>query len=159
MIILGIDPGTLHCGYGILELEKRRILAAGCDAVNVSKSLEIIERIPLIYDQLKKVILEYQPDAAAVETIFYGKSIRSAFALGHIRGVILLLLSRAKIPVFEYTPREVKKSITGNGNAHKQQLKYMLEHDLKINLKDKSDDATDALAIAICHYNRIRINL
>jgi crossover junction endodeoxyribonuclease RuvC len=90
---------------------------------------------------------------------FYGKSIRAAFALGHVRGVILLLLNRAKIPIYEYSPREVKKSVVGNGNAHKSQVQYMLSQNLGIDLKGCGDDATDALAIAMCHYNRIRITL
>ncbi|MDP8209816.1 MAG: crossover junction endodeoxyribonuclease RuvC [Candidatus Stygibacter australis] len=159
MIILGIDPGTLHCGYGILETERRQILSAGCDVISVNPKLELVERVTLIYDGLKKVLLEYQPDMAAVETIFYGKSIRAAFALGHVRGAILLLLNRAKIPIFEYSPREVKKSVVGNGNAHKKQVQYMLSQNLGIDLAGVSEDATDALAIAICHYNRIRITL
>jgi len=159
VIILGIDPGTLHCGYGILETERRQILSAGCDVISVNPKLELVERVTLIYDGLKKVLLEYQPDMAAVETIFYGKSIRAAFALGHVRGAILLLLNRAKIPIFEYSPREVKKSVVGNGNAHKKQVQYMLSQNLGIDLAGVSEDATDALAIAICHYNRIRITL
>lgn len=159
MIILGIDPGTRNCGFGILELSGRTILAAGCDVIKVDGKLDLKERIPLIYEGLKKVLLEYQPDAAAVETIFYGKSIRSAFALGHVRGAILLLLSRAKIPIYEYTPLEIKKSVVGNGRAHKQQIKYMLERSLKINLEGKIEDATDGLAAALCHYNKVRIEL
>lgn len=159
MIILGIDPGTLHCGYGILETERRQILSAGCDVISVNPKLELVERVTLIYDGLKRVLLEYQPEMAAVETIFYGKSIRAAFALGHVRGAILLLLNRAKIPIFEYSPREVKKSVVGNGNAHKKQVQYMLSQNLGIDLAGVSEDATDALAIAICHYNRIRITL
>jgi len=159
VIILGIDPGTLHCGYGILETERRQILSAGCDVISVNPKLELVERVTLIYDGLKKVLLEYQPDMAAVETIFYGKSIRAAFALGHVRGAILLLLNRAKIPISEYSPREVKKSVVGNGNAHKKQVQYMLSQNLGIDLAGVSEDATDALAIAICHYNRIRITL
>lgn len=159
MIILGIDPGTRNCGYGILELQRRTILAAGCDVICVDTKLELKDRIPLIYDGLKKVLLEYQPDVAAVETIFYGKSIRAAFALGHVRGAILLLLSRAKIPIFEYSPREVKKSVAGNGSAHKKQVQYMISRSLGLDLEGKSEDATDGLALALCHYNRIRISL
>jgi crossover junction endodeoxyribonuclease RuvC len=159
VIILGIDPGTKNCGYGILELQGRKILAAGCDVIKVDSSLELKHRIPLVYDGLKKVLLEYQPDEAAVETIFYGKSIRSAFALGHVRGAILLLLSRAKIPIFEYSPLEIKKSVVGNGRAHKQQVKYMLNRTLGLDLSGKSEDATDGLAVALCHFNRIRMKL
>ena len=159
MIILGIDPGTRNCGYGILELSKRTIVAAGCDVIKVNTRLELKERLPQVYDGLKRVLMEYQPDAAAVETIFYGKSIRAAFALGHVRGTILLLLSRANIPIYEYSPREVKKSVVGNGNAHKQQIQYMLGKTLSIDLSKQSEDATDGLALALCHYNRIRLNL
>lgn len=156
MIILGIDPGSLNCGYGLLEIENRQIVAAGCDVITLNPKLHLPERLLQIRDQIREVILKYKPDVASVESIFYGKNIKSAFTLGHARGAILLTLAEQEIPIFEYSPREVKKSIVGNGNASKEQVLYMVTQFLKLKKAPKSQDAADALANAICHYNRVR---
>lgn len=156
MIILGIDPGSLNCGYGLLEIENRQIVAAGCDVITVSPKLHLPERLLQIRDQIRDVILKYKPDVSSVESIFYGKNVKSAFTLGHARGAILLTLAEQGIPIFEYSPREVKKSIVGNGNASKEQVLYMVTQFLKLKKAPKSQDAADALANAICHYNRMR---
>ena len=159
MIIIGIDPGSYNCGYGILELSGRKIIAAGCETIKAKQNQPLEERIGVIYDGLKKVLIEYQPDAAAVEDIFFGKNIRSAFTLGHVRGAILLCLFRANIPILQYSPRSVKSAVVGNGNAHKQQVRYMVEKSLGLDLSKVSEDAADGLAIALCHYNKIRMTL
>ncbi len=154
MIILGIDPGSYNVGYGILQIEKRKIVAAGCNSIMVGKSISLDERLVKIHAEMQKIIYEYKPNVSAVETIFYGKNIRSAFTLGHARGVILLSLAQANIKANEYSPREVKKAVVGNGNATKEQVKYMVQQILNIDLSKKSEDATDALAIALCEYNK-----
>ena len=154
MIILGIDPGSYNVGYGVLQIEKRKIVAAGCDSIIIGKSISLGERLVKIHIEISKVIAEYKPNISAVETIFYGKNIRSAFTLGHARGVILLSLAQAKININEYSPREVKKAVVGNGNAAKEQVRYMVQRILKIDLSGKSEDATDALAVALCEYNK-----
>ncbi len=154
MIILGIDPGSYNLGYGVLEIEKRKIVAAGCDALNLKKSLTFQERLVLIHQELDGIIQKYKPDIAVVETIFYGKNIRSAFTLGHARGVILLTLAQNKIQTNEYSPREVKKAVVGNGNASKEQVKYMVQKILNLDLTTSSQDATDALAVALCEFNK-----
>jgi len=156
--ILGIDPGSQNCGYGILEIEKRKIIAAGCDVIKMKPSLPLAERLVTVYTEIKKIIEEYKPDLAAVETIFYGKNIKSAFSLGHVRGVILLILAENKIKITEFSPREVKKSVVGNGNASKEQVKFMVEKFLGIEINKKTQDATDALANALCLYNKIRFH-
>ena len=158
MRILGIDPGSQNCGYGILEIEKRKIIAAGCDVIKMKPSLPLAERLVTVYTEIKKIIEEYKPDLAAVETIFYGKNIKSAFSLGHVRGVILLILAENKIKITEFSPREVKKSVVGNGNASKEQVKFMVEKFLGIEINKKTQDATDALANALCLYNKIRFH-
>ncbi|MCF7858975.1 MAG: crossover junction endodeoxyribonuclease RuvC [Candidatus Cloacimonetes bacterium] len=158
MIILGIDPGSRNVGYGILQIQKRTILAAGCDTINVNSKLEIPQRLVEIYSEINKVLKEYKPEVAAIETIFYGKNIKSAFTLGHARGVIMLALAQQEIEIAEYTPREVKKSVVGNGNASKDQVEYMVQKILNLNSKPKSQDAADALAIALCHFNRNKFN-
>lgn len=156
MIILGIDPGSINCGYGLLEIQNRKVIAAGCDDIKVDPKLDLANRLLKIRNEIRDVVLKYKPDAASVESIFYGKNIKSAFTLGHARGVILLTLAEQGIPIFEYSPREVKKSVVGNGNASKEQVLYMVTQFLNLKNKPKSQDAADALANAICHFNRVR---
>ena len=154
MIILGIDPGSYNVGYGILQIEKRKIIAAGCDTIIVKSKLQLAERLVQIHVGMDKIIAEYKPDIAVVETIFYGKNIKSAFTLGHARGVILLALAQHNIEIVEYSPREVKKSVVGNGNASKEQVGYMVQKILNLSTKPKTEDAADALAIALCQFNK-----
>ncbi|MCF7793603.1 MAG: crossover junction endodeoxyribonuclease RuvC [Candidatus Cloacimonetes bacterium] len=159
MIILGIDPGSQNCGYGILQVEKRRIVAAGCDVIKTDTSAKLENRLTVIYENIKNVIDEYKPEIAAVETIFYGKNIKSAFTLGHARGVIMLALAQSGIQTFEYSPREVKQSVVGNGNASKEQVEFMVQKILNMDIKNKTQDATDALAIALCQFNKERFRM
>ncbi len=154
MIILGIDPGSLNVGYGIIQVEKRKIVAAGCDTIKINPKLQLTERLVQIHAGMDKIIAEYKPDIAVVETIFYGKNIKSAFTLGHARGVIMLALAQHDIKIEEYSPREVKKSVVGNGNASKEQVAYMVQKILNLSTKPKTEDAADALAIALCQFNK-----
>ena len=154
MIILGIDPGSLNVGYGIIQVEKRKIVAAGCDTIKINPKLQLTERLVQIHAGMDKIIAEYKPDIAVVETIFYGKNIKSAFTLGHARGVIMLALAQHNIIIEEYSPREVKKSVVGNGNASKEQVAYMVQKILSLSTKPKTEDAADALAIALCQFNK-----
>ena len=154
MIILGIDPGSLNVGYGIIQVEKRKIVAAGCDTIIINPKLQLTERLVQIHLGMDKIIAEYKPDIAVVETIFYGKNIKSAFTLGHARGVIMLALAQHNIKIEEYSPREVKKSVVGNGNASKEQVEYMVQKILNLSTKPKTEDAADALAIALCQFNK-----
>ena len=156
--ILGIDPGSRHCGYGLLELQGRKIVAAGADVINVDEKKPLPERLSIIYREISRIITEFEPQAAAVESIFFGKNIQSVFTLGHARGVILLALAEKQIPIIEYSPREVKKAVVGNGNASKQQIRFMVEQLLPLKQTKLTPDSADALAIALCHYNRNRFN-
>jgi len=158
VIIIGIDPGSRVCGYGLLETQKRSIIAAGCDAI-AATGTDVSQRLAGIYSGIASVVEEYKPDVAAVESIFYHKNIRSLITLAHARGVMLLALARMNIPVLEYSPREVKKAVVGNGAATKQQVRYMMEQMFKLSASNKPDDAYDALAIAVCHFNRIKFTL
>ena len=156
MLILGIDPGSRFCGYGLLQFEGRKVVAAGCEVIDVSATKDISERLKLLHEQMSAVIHEYKPDMAAVETMFLSKHVKSIFTLGHARGVLLLALAQYQIPLAEYSPREIKKAITGNGNATKQQVRYMVDSIFKLTQKPAKDDAYDALAVAYCHFNRLR---
>lgn len=153
MIILGIDPGSHNCGYGILEIEKGKIIAVGYDTIILNSSTPLAERIKNIYERIVGVLNENKPDKVGIETIFYGKNIQSAFTLGHARGAILLAVAQKDIPVVELSPRAVKKAVTGNGNASKQQVQYMLPKLLNIKVANLPEDAADALAVAYSLYN------
>jgi len=156
LIFLGIDPGSRFCGYGILETEKRKIVAVAYDIIKLNPSSALAERIEIIYDKILTLLDENRPDKVGIEAIFYGKNIQSAFTLGHVRGAILLAIAQKKIPFMEYSPREVKKAVTGNGNASKQQVQYMLPKLLGVKIDNLPDDAADALAVAYALYNNER---
>ncbi len=159
MIFLGIDPGSRICGYGLLETEKRKIVAVGYDIIKLNPASALAERIEKIYEVISTVIQENNPDIVGIETIFYGKNIQSAFTLGHVRGAILLAIAQKKIAMMEFSPREVKKAVTGNGNADKQQVQYMLPKLLGVKMDNIPDDAADALAVAYALYNNEKFRM
>ncbi|HNZ06227.1 MAG: crossover junction endodeoxyribonuclease RuvC [Candidatus Cloacimonetes bacterium] len=156
MVLIGIDPGSRVCGYGLLETQGRVITAAGCDVVDISSYTTLPERLAALFARVEAVLAEFKPEIAVVESMFYHKNVKSMLTLSQARGVILLAFARYGLPVFEYSPREVKKAVVGNGGASKQQVRYMVEQLFKLKGSDKPDDAYDALAIAMCHFNRIR---
>jgi len=157
MIILGIDPGTKTTGYGVVEKGKR-----GSDLIGIAYGEIRIKRgeflsvcLKKIYDQLIEVITKYAPDAIALEDIFYGKNVKSLIKLAQARGVIILAASHSDIPLYEYTPLEVKKAVVGYGRAEKSQVQHMVR--VILSLKEVPPlDASDALAIAICHSNFLK---
>ncbi|MCD4828151.1 MAG: crossover junction endodeoxyribonuclease RuvC [Candidatus Cloacimonetes bacterium] len=153
MIILGIDPGSRFCGYGLLQVENRRIVAAGSDTIRIPARWPLERKLVRLREEIAKVIAEHKPDAAAVETIYFGKNVRTAFTQGHVRGVILLALAEAGVTVYDYTPSEIKKAVVGNGRASKQQVRYMVQQILGLSTPPETEDAADALAIALCHNN------
>ena len=154
MIILGIDPGSKKCGYGILQTEKKKILAAGSGIIQLDKKLSLESKLLYLSEKLKELIEEYQPDCSVVESIFYGKNVQTAFVLGHVRGVIMYCLSEKKIPIYSYSPREIKKSVTGKGSASKSQVEYVIQSILNLKTPAK-EDAADGLACAMCLFNKI----
>ncbi len=156
MRIIGIDPGTVTCGYGLVEVGVKReakYLSAG--EVKLSPKEILPDRLKTLYDSLDLIIDEYKPDLLCLEKIFYHKSIRSAFALGSTRGVVLLLAAKNNLPVSEYNPTEVKMALTGYGRAEKRQVQDMVKIilNLKSSTRKFSEDSTDALALCICHIN------
>ena len=156
MIILGIDPGTIVTGYGIIELNKNKIshITSGIIKLFALKSLP--EKLKIIYTELEKLIRTYKPDEFAIETAFYGKNIQSAMKIGYARGVSLLAAVNNKVLIAEYAPGEIKKAVVGRGSASKQQVAFMIKTILNLKkLKMKSDES-DALAIAICHSFRLK---
>lgn len=156
MIIIGVDPGTMCTGYGIICLDRNRMsrLASGC--ISIGAATPVAERLGKIYDNLNIILKQYRPDEFALETAFYGKNVQSALKIGFARGVCMLAAIHNGIAVNEYSPREVKKSVVGNGSASKTQVQYMVTSILELDGNFSSMDESDALAIAICHAFRLQ---
>lgn len=154
MIILGVDPGTIATGYSIIETCGEKLRLLDCGIIRNKTKTSMPQRLKLIFDTLNEVYDKFQPDEFAIETAFYGKNAQSALKLGHARGVAMLTAVSRNIPTYEYSPREVKKAIVGNGAAAKEQVRYMVKSILKLELTSKNYDITDALAVAICHHQR-----
>ncbi len=153
MIVLGIDPGSLLTGYGIVERKKGGTLARlGSGTISPAPALPLHERLLAISSGLSGVIDEFRPHCAAVESLFFSKNVRSAIALSHARGVALLAAATFGLDVFEYSPSSVKQSVTGYGNASKDQVQKMVKTLLK-HPQELKADAADALAVAICHLH------
>jgi crossover junction endodeoxyribonuclease RuvC len=155
MIILGVDPGTLITGFGIIEVEHGMSSVLTYNVVKNSGNDSMPIRLKRIYDRLCEIINQYHPDEFAIETAFYGKNAQSALKIGHARGVSILAAVNYEIPTTEYSPREIKKAVTGNGAASKQQVQYMVQTQLKLREVPKYFDASDALAVALCHSYRM----
>ncbi len=156
MIILGVDPGTIFTGFGIIKQSKNNFshIKHGLIKLPSSKSLSL--KLEIIYDELDKIIKTYKPDEFAIETAFYGKNVQSAMKIGYARGVSLLAAVHNKIPASEYSPREIKKSVVGSGAASKEQISYMIKKMLDLNDEKCRFDETDALAVAMCHAFRMK---
>jgi crossover junction endodeoxyribonuclease RuvC len=151
--VLGIDPGSLVTGYGLIRRVRSGLecLDFGCVRLPAKQSLSI--RLEKIYDRLWEIIATSKPDRMAVETIFHSRSARSALIMGHARGVVLLAAAKARLEVFEYTPLEVKLSVVGSGAASKKQVQFMVSRMLSVPGRLPLD-AADALAVALCHVNK-----
>lgn len=151
MKILGIDPGTGRLGWSILNFEKGiyTLISVGCFETKPKTELSI--RLELIYNFLTDLIKENNPEVLAVESLFFSNNAKTAFDVGAARGVILLSARQAGLPINQYTPTQVKSSLTGYGNAEKSQIQFMVSKILKLKEPIKPDDAADAVAIAITH--------
>jgi crossover junction endodeoxyribonuclease RuvC len=152
MRVLGIDPGTVITGWGIVEFRDRKFYHIANGSVRTNSKTALPERLGTIFASLAEVILEHQPTIAAVEEVFVSRNVQSALKLGHARGVAIAAISQAKIPVHEYTALQVKKSVVGYGRAEKNQVQEMVKMLLSLP-KTAQEDASDALAVAMCHIN------
>ncbi len=152
--VLGIDPGTLVTGYGIVAQNGPEIRLMGCGTIKNASSQPLPLRLKEIYAGLQTLIDKFHPDECAIESAFYGKNAQSAMKLGHARGVSLLAAVQHDLPTAEYSPREVKKAVTGRGTASKHQVQYMVKSVLHAGEREMVLDASDALAVAICHLHR-----
>lgn len=156
-IILGIDPGTNVLGYSIIETDSRTIKLHAMGIINLTKYEDAYEKLKRIYTGITTIINSYHPLEMAVEAPFFGKNVQSMLKLGRAQGVAITAAVVAGIPVTEYSPKKVKQSVTGNGNASKEQVCAMLLSVLNIDKQPKYFDATDALAVAVCHYYQCRV--
>lgn len=158
MRILGIDPGTAIVGYGIIDTSHSgyRLVDYGC--IRTSAEERIPERLKQIFYSIRQLIHKFQPECLVVEELFFNKNTKTALTVGQARGVILLAGVEHDLPIFEYTPLEVKQAVVGYGRADKQQIQEMVRLLLKLDNKPAPDDAADALAIAICHAHSHKMN-
>ena len=154
MRIIGIDPGTNVAGFGVIDVEGSNVKLVTYGAVRTKAGTPLPQRLRIIFDGLVKVIKETKPDEAAIEKIFAGKSIQSAIRTGEGRGVAILAATGMGLPVAEYAATLVKKSVVGKGSAHKSQVQEMVKILLGLPELPKPTDASDALAIALCHSHR-----
>jgi len=151
-IILGVDPGTQVAGYGIIAVQKGVMRMLQYGVVQLSKYTTYQLKLQKLHETMIRLIDEYHPDEMAIEDPFFGKNIQSMLKLGRAQGVVMAAALSRNIPIVEYAPRRVKQSVTGNGNASKEQVSLMVAHLLKAELDPQFFDATDALGIAICHH-------
>ena len=150
MLVLGIDPGTRHLGWGLVRRAGSRLETLAFGVISPSPSLSLAERLVVIEAELVEILTRYRPDVAAVESLFFHKDPQAAAKLGHARGVILLCVMRAKVQLFEYAPAKVKRVIAGGGAADKRQVALMMQALLGLSELPRAD-ATDALALAVTH--------
>ena len=151
-IILGVDPGSNVTGYGLVHIEKNNVKLIGAGVLNVSSAGDHFTRLQSIFNGVLELIEQYNPDELAVEEPFYGKNVQSMLKLGRAQGVAIAAALYRSLPVTGYSPRKIKQSITGKGNSSKEQVAAMLQNILHFNSEPKFLDATDALAVAVCHY-------
>lgn len=152
LIILGLDPGTATTGYGVVKtLAGNRIRGVCYGTISTSADERMSVRLLKIYNELEDIINRYQPDAVAIEKLFFGRNVTTAITVGQARGILLLQAEKHQIAIGEYTPMQVKKALVGYGNADKKQVQYMVQRFLNLTHTPRPDDAADALAIAICH--------
>lgn len=159
MIIMGIDPGYAITGYGIIKYEGNRFKVLDYGAVITQAGVELPERLRKIYDELEIIIQKHNPDAIAVEELFFNKNIKTALNVGHGRGVALLVAAKSGKKVYEYTPLQVKQAVTGYGRADKSQMELMVKTILNLEKVPKPDDVSDALAVAICHGHSYKMGV
>lgn len=154
MRILGIDCGTEITGFGVVEaLEDARLVCCGMGAIRLAKSKPLPVRLDQVFQELTRELERWQPDAVAVEGVFYSVNAKSALKLGEVRGVALLAAARQSLPVAEYAPLKIKASVVGYGLAKKEQVQFMVARLLGLDALPQPADAADALAIAICHIH------
>ncbi|MEC7838946.1 MAG: crossover junction endodeoxyribonuclease RuvC [Chlamydiota bacterium] len=158
MIIIGVDPGTVVTGYGIISFKGNEVIALEYGCIRPSGKKHVNDRCLIIHNGIEALIQKYQPDALAVETQYVSKNVQSTLKLGMAKAVVILAALRAGVKVEEYTPTTAKKAVTGKGGASKEQVQGMIQRLLNLSEIPQPEDAADALALAICHAQKLRFN-
>ena len=151
MRILGIDPGYGITGFGIVEAQAGACRLLRCGAITTPPNTEFSWRLEVIYNDMRQLLETAKPDAVAIEELFFGQNVTTGINVAQSRGVILLAIRQAGVPIYEYKPMQVKQSVVGYGNATKHQVMEMTKRILRLEALPKPDDAADAIAIALCH--------
>ena len=158
MIILGIDPGTITTGYGVIKAEDDEATLVDCGALTASERSPIGERLSYIYQRLLEIIARFNPDVVAIESPFVAKSVKSALAIGKAQAIAILAAAEGKIPTHEYSPAEVKQRVANYGASSKEQVQEMVKLQLGLAQVPHPTDAADALAVALCHLRRMHLD-
>ena len=151
MRILGIDPGYGITGFGLVEAERGKFQFLRCGAITTPAGRDFSARLEIIYEDMRKLLDMAKPDAVAIEELFFGQNVTTGIGVAQSRGVILLAIRQAGLPVYSYKPMQVKQAVVGYGNATKHQVQDMTKRLLGLSAMPKPDDAADAIAIALCH--------
>lgn len=157
MRILGIDPGTLVMGYGIIDSQADDMTLVYYNAITCSQRYPITERLNQLFNELSKVITKYKPDVVAVEQPFVAKNVKTALAIGKAQAVAMLAASQQGIPTYEYSPTQIKRVVANYGASSKEQIQEMVRLQLGLDQPPQPNDAADALAVAICHLREIHL--
>jgi len=154
---LGVDPGLIQTGFGIINVGDNESILIDYGIIKPSPKDNLANRLLTIFNDVCKIITDFKPQVFAIEDIFYGKNVKSAMRLGQARGASMVAAASKQIPIYEYSARKVKQSLTGNGNAHKNQVQFMVKAKLQMYHIPEPMDASDALAVALCHDNQFRM--
>jgi crossover junction endodeoxyribonuclease RuvC len=157
MRILGVDPGTINLGYGVVDSEEEMHMV-DCGVINLPSRVPTEERLRSLYNELSKIIAKHKPNEVAIEEPFIGHNVRSAFAVGRAQAIAILAASNQGLPIYYYSPAKVKQQITNYGQSDKQQVQEMVKIQLRLPELPQPSDAADALAVAICHIQQSRLN-
>lgn len=155
---MGVDPGSAVTGIGVIEYDGKKLRVVKYRAIRTSSEKKLPDRLKEIYDSVKAEIAECQPEVVSIEEVFGGKNIRSALIIGQARGAAMMAALNSGIQVAEYTPAEIKKSLSGRGSATKEQVQFMVRSFLGLRENPTPLDCSDALAAAICHANKMKFN-
>ncbi|MDZ4230514.1 MAG: crossover junction endodeoxyribonuclease RuvC [Dehalococcoidales bacterium] len=158
MIILGVDPGTIAMGYGIIAGKDDEISLVDYGSLNPAPRSPMGERLSYLYHRLTDIITTYRPDVVAVEQPFLAKNVRSALAIGRAQAIAILAAANREVPSFEYTPAQIKQRVANYGASSKEQIQEMVRLQLGLDRIPEPNDAADALAVALCHLGEIRLN-
>jgi crossover junction endodeoxyribonuclease RuvC len=157
LVIMGVDPGSAVTGFGLIKTTQgEEVTLLDYGTIKANRELRQEEKLKKIHDGLLRVMKKLNPDEFAIEEAFYAKNAKTAMVMGQVRGVAILASAQAGIPVAEYSPREIKQSVAGSGGASKSQVQFMVKNLLQLKKPPEPEDAADALAVALCHAQKIR---